>query len=88
MKRKEYERILNEVLISHVHIDCQTKKDILIAFKSKVIIEKHKVKEPVMFDCYTNIYERMKKEVISYIRRLPNGEREVFFGCEENKLRK
>lgn len=54
MKAKKYEKILNEVLKNHVQIDCQTKEDIIVAFKSKVIIEKHKVKDPIITACASN----------------------------------
>jgi hypothetical protein len=51
MKAKKYEEILREVLINHLEVSCQMKADIMIAFKQNVIIEKHKIKPPIIKKC-------------------------------------
>lgn len=66
MKAKKYEQILREVLTNHLEVHCQMKADIMLAFKTKVIIEKYKIKSPVISDCES---ESIKESIKEHLNR-------------------
>lgn len=66
MKAKKYEQILSEVLIAHCEVHCQMRVDIMKAFKQRVIIEKHKIKPPIITSIDLN--EEPNKEMVQKIK--------------------